>query len=62
MDTKDLQKKDLVELKKLLSEKRKEKSTTSFNLKMGKIKNVKVLASLKKDIAHILTTINQQSN
>ena len=62
MDTKDLQKKDIVELKKLLSEKRKEKSATSFNLKMGKVKNVKALAGLKKDIAHILTTINQQSN
>lgn len=61
MDIQELRKKDLGDLQKLLSDKRKEQITISFDLKMGKIKNVKTLANLKQDISQILTVINQQT-
>jgi len=59
MKIKDLGKKDLNELQKLLTDKQKEAMQAKFDLKMGKIKNVKILSILKKDIAQISTIINQ---
>lgn len=61
MDIQDLKKKDITELHKLLKEKKKELTTTSFDMKMGKVKNVKTVANLKKEIAKILTLVNQNS-
>jgi len=59
MKIKDLEKKDLNELHKLLTEKQKQAIQAKFDLKMGKVKNVKILFNLKKDIAQISTIINQ---
>ncbi|HOE15155.1 MAG TPA: 50S ribosomal protein L29 [Candidatus Paceibacterota bacterium] len=59
MKIKDLEKKDLNELQKLLTEKQKQAIQAKFDLKMGKVKNVKILFNLKKDIAQISTIINQ---
>ena len=62
MDIKELKKKNISELQKLLNDKKRELLTHSFDLKMGKIKNVKTVANIKKDIAKILTVVNQNTN
>jgi ribosomal protein L29 len=61
MDIKDLKKKEVSDLQKLLQEKKKELTLISFDMKMGKIKNIKAVANLKKDIAKIITVVNQNS-
>lgn len=61
MDIKDLKKKEIADLQKLLQEKKKELTLISFDMKMGKIKNIKAIANLKKDIAKIITVVNQNS-
>lgn len=61
MDIKDLKKKETADLQKLLQEKKKELTLISFDMKMGKIKNMKAVANLKKDIAKIITVVNQNS-
>ena len=61
MDIKDLKKKETADLQKLLQEKKKELTLISFDMKMGKIKNMKAVANIKKDIAKIITVVNQNS-
>jgi len=62
MKIQELKKKDIVELQKTLNDKKKELTILSFDMKMGKIKNVKTVSNLKKDIAKILTVVNQNTN
>ncbi|HMB17310.1 MAG TPA: 50S ribosomal protein L29 [Candidatus Paceibacterota bacterium] len=58
-DLKEFRKKPLADLKKTLKEKREKLNELEFDFSTGKIQNVKDVKKLKKDIAQILTIINQ---
>lgn len=57
---KDLRVKEIDELKKLVSEKRKETSVIYTKVKTGQEKNLKKVKGLKKEIAQILTIIREK--
>ncbi len=57
---KDLRVKEIDELKKLVSEKRKETSVIYAKVKTGQEKNLKKVKGLKKEIAQILTIIREK--
>ncbi|MDD3491426.1 MAG: 50S ribosomal protein L29 [Candidatus Pacebacteria bacterium] len=59
--TKDLRQKSNEELNQLLSESQKKLRELRFNLASGKVKNVRSVRALKKDIARILTILNEKS-
>ena len=59
--TKDLRLKPDEELNQLLSESQKKLRELRFNLASGKVKNVRTIRALKKDIARILTILNEKS-
>ncbi len=59
--TKDLRQKSNEELNQLLSESQKKLRELRFNLASGKVKNVRLVRVLKKDIARILTILNEKS-
>ncbi|MDD3488224.1 MAG: 50S ribosomal protein L29 [Candidatus Pacebacteria bacterium] len=59
--TKDLRQKSNEELNLLLSESQKKLRELRFNLASGKVKNVRLVRVLKKDIARILTILNEKS-
>ena len=58
----DLRKKTVGELKTLLADKTKAFRDFSLNLTKTKSKNVKEGKNLKKEIAQILTLINEEKN
>lgn len=60
MKASELRKKSKEELEKILSEKRNYLLKLKVNLSLGKLKNVKEIAEIKKDIARILTILNQK--
>lgn len=60
MKAKELRQKTDQELKDLLRKLRQKFSQEYLNLKQGKLKNVKILKSIKKDIARILTILNER--
>ena len=62
MDTKELRKNSTEELKKILDDKRGELHVFKFNPGSGKNKNIKLGSALKKDVARILTVINEKKN
>jgi len=49
------------ELNQLLSESQKKLRELRFNLASGKVKNVRAIRVLKKDIARILTILNEKN-
>lgn len=53
----ELRQKSGTELKKILQQKRERLRTFRFNLASGKIKNVREISEIKKDIARILTIL-----
>jgi len=55
MTSKELQKKNIAELDKLLKEKRESLRAFRFNNAGGKVKNIREGRNLRKDIAQILT-------
>ena len=59
MKTVELRKKDKKELEKSVQELRKKLSDLRFKFSSGKLKNVKEINSSKKEIARILTIINE---
>ncbi|MDD3098364.1 MAG: 50S ribosomal protein L29 [Candidatus Pacebacteria bacterium] len=59
--TKDLKLKSDEELNQLLSDSQKKLRELRFNLASGKVKNVRAIRVLKKDIARILTILNEKS-
>jgi len=61
MKPEKLREKKEEELKNLLSEKRDKLQEVKFNLSSGRVKNVKEARNLKKDIARILTILNEGS-
>lgn len=60
MKASELRKKSKEELEKILNEKRNYLLKLKVNLSLGKLKNVKEIAEVKKDIARILTILNQK--
>lgn len=60
MKASELRKKSKEELEKILNEKRNYLLKLKVNLSLGKLKNVKEIAEIKKDIARILTILNQK--
>ena len=59
--TEELRLKQEEELDQLLSESQKKLRELRFNLAGGKVKNVRIIRVLKKDIARILTILNEKS-
>ena len=60
VETKELRLKPEEELNQLLSESQKKLRELRFNLASGKVKNVRTIRVLKKDIARILTILNEK--
>ena len=60
MDTAELKTRTKDELQRMLLEKREYLRQLRFDLAAGKVKNVKQIREIKKDIARILTLINQK--
>jgi len=58
---KELRIKPEEELNQLLSESQKKLRELRFNLASGKVKNVRTIRVLKKDIARILTILNEKN-
>jgi len=58
----NLEKRTVLELNKLLREKRKEWQDLRFKLTTGRVKDIKQVAKVKKDIARILTILNQKKH
>ena len=61
VETKELRLKPEEELNQLLSESQKKLRELRFNLASGKVKNVRTIRVLKKDIARILTILNEKN-
>lgn len=60
-EAKELRLKPNEELNQLLSESQKKLRELRFNLASGKVKNVRAIRVLKKDIARILTILSEKS-
>jgi len=60
MKPQELRQKSKKELQKLLSEKREKLRSLRFDLVSGKVKNVREIREVKKDIARILTILHQE--
>ena len=58
----ELRKKNKKELEKMVGELVKKLSDLRFKLSSGKLKNVKEMNNSKKDLARILTIINETKN
>jgi len=58
---KELRLKPEEELNQLLSESQKKLRELRFNLASGKVKNVRTIRILKKDMARILTILSERS-
>jgi len=58
MTAKELKQKTETELQKLLQDSREKLRTIRFNLASAKVKNVREIPQLRKDIARILTVLN----
>lgn len=56
----ELRQKSKSELQKLLQESRERLRQLKFDLTSGKVKNVKEIRETKKDIARILTLLNEK--
>lgn len=62
MKTFNLKKKNLIELKNILTIKKKEYFKIRFEHNTNAIKNTSTLKSLKKDIARIITLMNSKKH
>ena len=58
MKIKELRRKPKAELEKMLRDSRDEMRKLRFDLASGKVKNVKAIRAIKKDIARILTILH----
>jgi large subunit ribosomal protein L29 len=59
MKTAELRKKDRKELEKTVLDLRKKLSDLRFNFSSNKLKNVKEISNLKKEVARILTILKE---
>ena len=57
MNPQEIRQKPKEELKKLLTDKKEAQRSLKFNLASGKVKNIREIRELKKDIARILTIL-----
>ena len=62
MKPQELRKKDITELKKQVLELSKKLSDLRFKLSANQLKNVKEMHNTKKEIAQVLTIINEMNN
>jgi len=62
MKTSELKQKSTGELKKKLQENREKLRQLNFDLSSGKVKNVREIRKVKKEIARILTLLCQKNN
>lgn len=60
MKAEELRKKSKKELEKILKEKRNHLLKLKVDLSLGKLKNVKEISKIKKDIARILTVLKEK--
>lgn len=60
MKTKELRQKTKEELQKLISEQREKLRTLRFDVALKEIKNVREIRKVKKNIAKILTILNEK--
>lgn len=60
MKAKELRKKAQEELEKMLIEKKKRLLQLRFDLKAGKVKNIREIRETKKNIARILTILKEK--
>ena len=58
----EIRRKSKKELERLLKDSQEKLRQLRFNLVSGKVKNVREIRALRKDIAKILTTICQKNN
>lgn len=61
MQAKEIRNRDQKELQELLLNSRKRLSDMKFDVSAKKLKNIKELSLLKKEIARILTVINEKN-
>ena len=62
MKTRELRQKSESELQKILQQKKEKLQNLRFDLTAGKLKNFQEIKQTKRDIARILTILNQKSN
>jgi large subunit ribosomal protein L29 len=60
MQAKELKNKKEAELQKMLADLREKSRSLRFDLAAGKVKNVREVREIKKDIAKILTILRQK--
>ena len=61
METEELKQKSKAELQKMLQEQRERLRNLRFDLASGKVKNVREIRVLRKEIARILTILKQHA-
>ncbi len=59
-EVKELPDKTVVDLKKMLDELQMSFATTKLDLKLGRSKNTAKLKEIKRDIARVMTVLNQK--
>jgi large subunit ribosomal protein L29 len=59
---KELRQKSIDELKNIVSEKREKLRQLRFDLAAGKVKNVREIRKIRRDIARILTVLKEKSS
>ena len=62
MKAKELKQKSEKELQRLLQEDREKLRQLRFDLSAGKVKNVREIRKIKKDIARIMTVLGSKNN
>jgi large subunit ribosomal protein L29 len=62
MKVKELRQKSKDDLNKILQDDREKMRQIRFDLSSGKVKNVREINKIKKDIARILTILNEKSH
>jgi len=60
MKVKELRQKSKDDLNKILQQEREKMRQIRFDMSSGKVKNVREINKIKKDIARILTILNEQ--
>jgi len=61
MKTEEIRKKDKKDLEKLIQDLKKKLSDIRFKFSSNKLKNIQDISNTKKEIARILTIINEKS-
>ena len=61
LEVKDLREKNIEELKELIEKTKKELMTTKFQIAAGGVKDHSVVSKKRRDVARILTIINEKN-